>query len=238
MNGLVIRSWPMLEPAPWPQMKPTSSPSGSSFVVIELISVAWLPPGRSVRPTEPANRTSPTWAKRNSLLKNTTLPGEWPGQCRMSKVSSPIETLSPSSSQRSGPKLRTPVMPKRAPLETTLSSRYLSAICGPSIGTFSASRKFGGAADMVDMAVGQPDLLDRDAGLLDRRQDLRHVAAGVDHDGLLGRLVPDDGAVLLEQRHRNDDRAGLRLWSRFCHPWGHHILPRHAVNTRGECRAT
>jgi glyoxylase-like metal-dependent hydrolase (beta-lactamase superfamily II) len=44
-------------------------------VSIELISVAWLPPGRSVRPTEPLNRTSPTWAKRNSLLKNTTLPG-------------------------------------------------------------------------------------------------------------------------------------------------------------------
>ena len=40
MNGLVIRSWPMLEPAPWPQMKPTSSPSGSSLVRIELISVA------------------------------------------------------------------------------------------------------------------------------------------------------------------------------------------------------
>lgn len=40
MNGFVIRSWPMLEPAPWPQMKPTSSPSGSSLVRIELISVA------------------------------------------------------------------------------------------------------------------------------------------------------------------------------------------------------
>jgi len=38
-NGLVIRSWPKLEPAPWPQMKPTSSPSGSSFCVIELIRV-------------------------------------------------------------------------------------------------------------------------------------------------------------------------------------------------------
>jgi hypothetical protein len=39
-NGLVIRSWPMLEPGPWPQMKPTSSPSGSSLSVIDLISVA------------------------------------------------------------------------------------------------------------------------------------------------------------------------------------------------------
>jgi hypothetical protein len=59
-KGLVIRSWPMLEPAPWPQTKPTSSPSGNSFCLIELISVAWLPPGRSVRPIEPANSTSPT----------------------------------------------------------------------------------------------------------------------------------------------------------------------------------
>jgi len=39
-NGLVIRSWPMLEPGPWPQMKPTSSPSGTSLSVIDLISVA------------------------------------------------------------------------------------------------------------------------------------------------------------------------------------------------------
>ena len=71
--------------------------------------------------------------------------------------------------------------------------------------------QFGRAADMVDMAVGQPDLLDGDAGLLDRLEDLRHVAAGVDHHGLLAGLVPDDGAVLLEQRHGDDDRAGLRL---------------------------
>src|SRR6202034_1224628 len=54
----------------------------------------------SLRPTEPLNSTSPTWAKRMSLLKNTTLPGEWPGQCRMSKVNSPIWTCSPSSVRR------------------------------------------------------------------------------------------------------------------------------------------
>ncbi len=39
-NGLVSRSWPMLEPGPWPQMKPTSSPSGSSLSLIDLIRVA------------------------------------------------------------------------------------------------------------------------------------------------------------------------------------------------------
>ena len=64
---------------------------------------------------------------------------------------------------------------------------------------------------MVDMAVGQPDLFNGDAGLLDRFLNLRHVAAGVDHHGLLGGFAPDDGAVLLEQRHRHDDGAGLGL---------------------------
>ena len=39
--------------------------------------------------------------------------------------------------------------------------------------------QFGGAADVVDMSVGQPDLFDGDVGLLDRRQDLRDVAAGM-----------------------------------------------------------
>ena len=95
--------------------------------------------------------------------------------------------------------------------------------------------QIGGAADMVDMAVGEPDLLDRDAGLLDRLQNLGNVPAGVDHHGLLGRLVPDDGAVLLEQRHRHDHRAGLGLGVGLglgfvIHGW-HHIHPGKVVNT-------
>ncbi len=39
-NGLVRRSAPMVEPGPWPQRKLTSSPSGSSFSVIERIRAA------------------------------------------------------------------------------------------------------------------------------------------------------------------------------------------------------
>ena len=61
-TGLPRRSSPKRPPGPWPQMKPTSSPSGSSFSLIERISAAWSPPGRSVRPTEPRNSTSPTCA--------------------------------------------------------------------------------------------------------------------------------------------------------------------------------
>jgi hypothetical protein len=93
--------------------------------------------------------------------------------------------------------------------------------------------QIGGAADMVDMAVGEPDLLDRDAGLLDRLKDLGNVPAGVDHHRLLGRLVPDDGAVLLEQRHRHDHRAGLGLGiGLLCHACR---LPIFGVPPRVKC---
>jgi hypothetical protein len=79
--------------------------------------------------------------------------------------------------------------------------------------------QLGRAADMVDMAVGQPDLFHGDVGLLDRGLNFRNVAAGVDHDGLFGGFAPDQGAVLLEQRHRDDDSAGFRLGFGFiCHP--------------------
>ena len=74
--------------------------------------------------------------------------------------------------------------------------------------------QFGGAADMVDVAVGQPDFLDADIGLLDCRLNLRNIAAGVDHHGLLGSFAPDQGAVLLKQRHRDDDSTG------FCFGFG------------------
>ena len=54
---------------------------------------------------------------------------------------------------------------------------------------------------MVHVAVGEPDALDGDAGLVDRGEDAIHVAAGIDDDRLLGGVVPQDGAVLLERRH-------------------------------------
>src|SRR6204780_3014131 len=64
---------------------------------------------------------------------------------------------------------------------------------------------------MVDMAMRQPDLLDRDIGLLDGRLNFRKVPAGIDDDGLLGRRAPKQCAVLFERRYRDDHRTGFRL---------------------------
>jgi hypothetical protein len=57
------------------------------------------------------------------------------------------------------------------------------------------------------MAVRQPDALHRHASLLDGADDAVHVAARVDHHGLLAGIVPQQGAVLLERRDRNDRPA-------------------------------
>ena len=94
-------------------------------------------------------------------------------------------------------------------------------MCGPSIVDLQRVAQFGGAADMVDMAMGQPDLFDGHVGLLDRRLNLRNVAAGVDHHGLSGGFAPYQRAVLLEQRYRNDERRRLSPWSRFPVSWPH-----------------
>src|SRR5205085_11660728 len=101
-KGLVARSWPKVDIGPWPGTKAVSSPIGHSRVVIDRISCCWSPRGKSQRPTEPWNSTSPTVANRDSGWWKTTWPGVWPGQWRTSRVSWPSVTWSPSSSQRAG----------------------------------------------------------------------------------------------------------------------------------------
>ena len=59
-------------------------------------------------------------------------------------------------------------------------------------------------AGMVEMAMGEQDALHRHPGLADRRLDAVGIAAGVDHHALLRLVVPDEGAVLLEGRDRDD----------------------------------
>ena len=62
---------------------------------------------------------------------------------------------------------------------------------------------------MIDVAVGQPDFIDRDASLSDRMLDVRQIAAGINDHGTLRGLAPQQGTVLLEGRNRNDDGLGF-----------------------------
>jgi hypothetical protein len=64
---------------------------------------------------------------------------------------------------------------------------------------------------MIDMAVGQQDLLDCDAGLLGGGLKARQVAAGIDERAAHRRGAPQQGAVLLQRRDRNDRGAQRRF---------------------------
>jgi hypothetical protein len=74
-----------------------------------------------------------------------------------------------------------------------------------------------GSGRVVDVSVREQDLLDVDALLPNRRLDPIEVAAGVDHGPDFGGVVPDQGAVLLEGRDRDDPGAG-RSWHRVYGP--------------------
>ena len=55
-----------------------------------------------------------------------------------------------------------------------------------------------GAGDVVDVGVGDDDLLDGEVVFGEEGEDAGDVVAGVDDDGLAGGLVAEDGAVELE----------------------------------------
>ena len=144
-----------------------------------------------------------------SLLKNTTLPGEWPGQCRMSKVKLTDRNLIAFGE----PAVRCEIAhaghaEARAARHHIVEQELVVDVRTHDL-DLQRVAQIGGAADMIDMAMGQPDLFDRHVGLLDRGLNLVDVAAGVDHHGFFGGFAPDQRAVLLEQRDGNDEGAGF-----------------------------
>src|SRR6185437_12500372 len=52
--------------------------------------------------------------------------------------------------------------------------------------------------DMVDVRVGDDDLLDGELVLVQRGEDLRNIGSWIDDDGFARGLIAKDGAVALE----------------------------------------
>src|SRR5208282_4067922 len=77
---------------------------------------------------------------------------------------------------------------------------------------------------MIDVAVGQPDFVDRDASQIDGTLDVRQIAAGINDYGTLRGLAPQQGTVLLEGRNRNDN--GLGFGHGPCAPEGKGLVGR------------
>ena len=61
-----------------------------------------------------------------------------------------------------------------------------------------------GSCDVVDVSVGDEDLLDDEVVFSEEGEDVGNVVAWVDDDGFVGGLVAEDGAVALEGTDGDD----------------------------------
>ena len=82
-NGFVRFSRPMVVWSPWPDQTTVSSGKRNRTSRIERSSVCVFPPGRSVRPIDPAKSVSPTnrigWLSPSRFTARHTPPGQCPG---------------------------------------------------------------------------------------------------------------------------------------------------------------
>ena len=92
----------MVVDGPWPAWTIVASSIGRITSRSERCMSAIDPPGKSTRPIEPANSTSPLNSTGSSApaRPNTTEPWVWPGACRTAKSIPARLTFSPSVSSR------------------------------------------------------------------------------------------------------------------------------------------
>jgi hypothetical protein len=64
--------------------------------------------------------------------------------------------------------------------------------------------EFHGSSDVIDVGMGDDDLLDLQVVLADHREDVINIISRVDDHGFAGGLVADDGAVALQRADGED----------------------------------
>ena len=71
-----------------------------------------------------------------------------------------------------------------------------------------------GTCDVVDVSVGDEDLLDGEIVSLEESEDAQNLVSGIDDDGFTGGLVAEDGAVALQRANGKDlvDHGDLDSW--------------------------
>lgn len=71
-------------------------------------------------------------------------------------------------------------------------------------GSASGGAEFHGSANVIDVGVGDDDLLDLEIVLADESENVFDVVAGVDDHGFTRGFVSDHGAVALERADGED----------------------------------
>jgi len=186
-NGLVSRSWPMLEPAPWPQMKPTSSPSGSSLSVIDLIAWRGCRRGGRLRPTETVEQHVADMGKAHFLVEEHHAAG------RMTGAVQDVE------GQRADRNLIAFVEASDPPREIAHAGHAEPRAAGDGVVEqmfigdvrafdrhFQRIAQFGGRRRHGRYGHGSARIFSTDTWVCLIAREFRDVAAGVDHHGLFG----------------------------------------------------
>jgi hypothetical protein len=98
------------------------------------------------------------------------------------------------------------------------SSQNWSSLCGPMTGTPVRSADFVGGAGMIEMAVREPHLLQRQAEMVERAHQRVDIAAGIDSTACLVFV-----SQISEQFCCSGVTGTMRIWSfgfgagSFCH---------------------
>ena len=198
-NGFVRRSCPIVVSSPWPDQTTVSSGKRKRTSRIERSRVFRSPPGRSVRPIDPANSVSPT----NSVELLLAFPAH--GQAYASRtVSGRVQhaDLVLPEAQRLLPLVE--VVDRGLRLDA--QSEHLSLLDDPLVeevvGAVQPDRNGqgvfcrGDAGDMVQVSVGQQDADDRERVLRGRGKQLVDFVTGIDDHTLPCLVAADDESVL------------------------------------------
>jgi len=132
-NGLVIRSLPMLGARPWPQMETDVVAKRQQLVDDRLDQRVVVAAGNVAAPDRAAEQHVADMGETHFLVEVHHAARRMAGGnagCRRSVHQS--RTSSPSSSQRSGAKSRTPVMSKtRAARDHIVEQEFVGEVAGP-----------------------------------------------------------------------------------------------------------
>ena len=203
----MARSWPTVVVGPWPGSTTVSSSRVRKREASEASISGVDPPGRSVRPIEPANTRSPASSRPgrpgSAAERKVTWPGVWPGVWSTTRRRPASSTTWPSASSRTssgswsvqpaegGPGLGGEAgqgVGEQVPVGRVDEGRDLA---GPG--------QRGHRPDVVEVPVGQQGRHRLEAvapaQLVDPAQG---VLAGVDDQGLRARRGGDQPAVRLE----------------------------------------
>ena len=195
----------VVEPGPWPQMKVRSSPNGSSFSVMRadqrgVVAIGKIGAADRALEQHVAHQRKP----RRAGLQTPHARG-------VPRTMQHIETMLAEchAVALAQPAVRRDIAHREAvaaALRCQPRSRNSSRSSGPSIGTppwcqraVAALLQLRRAAGVVQMAMRQPDALDRRAGLSMAARMRSTSPPGSTTTALLAVVIPQDRAVLLER---------------------------------------